>query len=129
AGRYLATVPRRVLRSLPATHKLAYYLTRQRLGRQLLSYAGWLLDQPVTTIGVVRRFGRLRADLPFRGDRALRIPSWVYRPHWRDLDPFVQVESVGWQRGNLVIAGLAQAARLLLRLRGGSSRAAAGHLG
>src|SRR5207247_7698439 len=23
------------------------------------------------------------------------------------LDPFVQVESVGWQRGNLVIAGLA----------------------
>jgi CDP-glycerol glycerophosphotransferase len=107
AGRYLATVPRRVLRSLPATHKLACYLTRRRLDRQLLSYVGWLLDQPVTTIGVVRRFGRLRADLPFRGDRALRIPSWVYRPHWRDLDPFVQVESVGWQRGNLVIAGLA----------------------
>ena len=107
AGRYLATVPRRVLRSLPATHKLAYYLTRRRLDRQLLGYLGWLLDQPVTTIGVVRRFGRLRADLPFRGDAALRIPSAVYRPHWRDLDPFVQVESVGWQRGNLVIAGLA----------------------
>ena len=107
AGRYLATVPRRVFRGLPATHKLAYYLTRRRLDRQLLSYLGWLLDQPVTTIGVVRRFGRLRADLPFRGDPALRIPSAVYRPHWRDLDPFVQVESVGWQRGNLVIAGLA----------------------
>jgi CDP-glycerol glycerophosphotransferase len=107
ANRYLATVPRRVLRSLPATGKLAYYLTRRRLDRQLLSYLGWLLDQPVTTIGVVRRFGRLRADLPFRGDRALGIPSSVYRPHWRDLDPFVGVESVGWQRGNLVIAGLA----------------------
>ncbi len=107
AGHYLATVPRRVFRGLPATHKLAYYLTRRRLDRQLLSYLGWLLDQPVTTIGVVRRFGRLRADLPFRGDPALRIPSAVYRPHWRDLDPFVQVESVGWQRGNLVIAGLA----------------------
>ena len=106
ASRYLATVPRRVFRGLPATHKLAYYLTRRRLDRQLLSYLGWLLDQPVTTIGVVRRFGRLRADLPFRGDRALRIPPAVYRPHWRDLDPFVQVESVGWQRGNLVIAGL-----------------------
>jgi CDP-glycerol glycerophosphotransferase len=106
-GRYLATVPRRVFRGLPATHKLAYYLTRRRQDRQLLSYLGWLLDQPVTTIGVVRRFGRLRADLPFRGDPALRIPSAVYRPHWRDLDPFVQVESVGWQRGNLVIAGLA----------------------
>ena len=107
AGRYLATVPRRVFRSLPATHKLAYYLTRRRLDRHLLSYLGWLLDQPVATIGVVRRFGRLRAGLPFRGDRALRIPQAVYRPHWRDLDPFVQVESVGWQRGNLVIAGLA----------------------
>jgi CDP-glycerol glycerophosphotransferase len=107
AGRYLATVPRRVFRGLPATHKLAYCLTRRRLDRQLLAYLAWLLDQPVTTIGVVRRFGRLRADLPFRGDRELRIPSAVYRPHWRDLDPFVQVESVGWQRGNLVIAGLA----------------------
>jgi len=106
-NRYLATVPRRVFRGLPATHKLAYYLTRRRLDRELLGYLGWLLDQPVTTIGVVRRFGRLQADLPYRGDRALRIPSAVYRPHWRDLDPFVQVESVGWQRGNLVIAGLA----------------------
>ena len=107
ANRYLDRSPAACFRSLPATHKLAYYLTRRRLDRQLLSYLGWLLDQPVTTIGVVRRFGRLRADLPFRADRALRIPSAVYRPHWRDLDPFVQVESVGWQRGNLVIAGLA----------------------
>jgi CDP-glycerol glycerophosphotransferase len=107
ANRYLDTVPRRVLRSLPATHKLAYWLTRRRLDRQLLGYLGWLLDQPVTTIGVLRRFGRLSADLPFRGDRALRIPASAYRPHWRDLDPFVQVESVGWQRGNLVISGLA----------------------
>jgi CDP-glycerol glycerophosphotransferase len=107
ANSYLATVSRRVFRSLPATHKLAYHLTRRRLDRQLLGYVGWLLDQPVTTVGVARRFGRLRADLPFRGDRALRIPSAVYRPHWRDLDPFVGVESVGWQRGNLVIAGLA----------------------
>jgi len=107
ANSYLATVPRRVWRSLPATHKLAYYLTRRRLDRPLLGYLGWLADQQVTTIGVVRRFARLRADLPYRTDRALRIPSWVYRPHWRDLDPFVQVESVGWQRGNLVIAGLA----------------------
>jgi CDP-glycerol glycerophosphotransferase len=107
ANHYLATVPRRVLRSLPATHKLAYHLTRRRLDRQLLGYLGWLADQPVTTIGVVRRFGRLRADLPYREDKPLRIPAEVYRPHWRDLDPFVQVESVGWQRGNLVIAGLA----------------------
>jgi len=104
---YLDTISRRVYRTLPATHKLAYYLTRKRQSQPLLEFVTWLLDQRVRTIPMVRRFGRLRADLPFRTDRQLRIPSRVYRPHWRDLDPFVQVESVEWQRGNLVIAGLA----------------------
>jgi CDP-glycerol glycerophosphotransferase len=104
---YLDQVHPRVLRTLPATHKLAYYLTRKRLRSQLLGYLTWQLDQKVATIPVVRRWGRLRADLPFRTDRELRIPGRIYRPYWRDLDPFVQVEHVGWQRGNLVISGLA----------------------
>jgi CDP-glycerol glycerophosphotransferase len=104
---YLDQVHRRVFRTLPATHKLAYYLTRKRLRSQLLDYLTWQLAQKVSTIPVVRRFGRLSADLPFRSDRQLKIPSKVYRPYWRDLDPYVQVDSVGWQRGNLVIAGLA----------------------
>ena len=104
---YLDQVHRRVYRTLPATHKLAYYLTRRRLRRQLLDFLTWQLDQKVSTIPVVRRHGRLLADLPFRTDKDLKIPSSVYRPYWRDLDPYVQVESVTWQRGNLVIAGLA----------------------
>ena len=104
---YLDQVGRRVLRTLPATHKLAYYLTRRRLRDQLLGFITWQLDQKVATIPVVRRHGRLLADLPFRTDKELKIPSRVYRPHWRDLDPYVEVESVTWQRGNLVIAGLA----------------------
>ncbi len=104
---YLDQVSRRVFRTLPATHKLAYYLTSKRMRQQLLQFRAWQLEQKVTTIPIVRRFGRLRADLPFRTDTELKIPSWVYRPHWRDLDPFVRVDSVGWQRGNLVIAGLA----------------------
>ncbi len=106
-GSYLATVPRRVTASIPATHKLAYHLTGKRLRGPLLEYLTWLLDQRVVTIPVVRRFGRLQADLPFRTDRGLRIPRRAYRPHWRDLDPFVQVDTVTWQRGSLVIAGLA----------------------
>ncbi|HCU96580.1 MAG TPA: hypothetical protein DHU96_29210 [Actinobacteria bacterium] len=104
---YLDQVHPRVLRTLPATHKLAYYLTRNRMRAQLLGYLTWQLDQKVTTIPVVRRWGRLAADLPFRNDRDLKIPARVYRPYWRDLDPHVQVEHVGWQRGNLVISGLA----------------------
>jgi CDP-glycerol glycerophosphotransferase len=107
ANSYLATVSRLVFRTLPATHKLAYYLTRERLSGPLLTYLTWLHDQRVTTLGVVRQRGRLRADLPFRTDPQLKIPGRVYRPHWRDLDPHVQVESVRWQRGSLVIAGLA----------------------
>jgi CDP-glycerol glycerophosphotransferase len=106
-GSYLDQVGRRVLASLPATHKLAYYLTRRRMRDQLLGFITWQLDQKVATIPVVRRHGRLRADLPFRTDKELKIPSRVYRPYWRDLDPYVEVESVTWQRGNLVIAGLA----------------------
>jgi CDP-glycerol glycerophosphotransferase len=104
---YLDQVGRRVFATLPATHKLAYYLTQRRLRSQLLEFITWQLDQKVATIPVVRRHGRLRADLPFRTDKELKIPARVYRPYWRDLDPYVEVESVTWQRGNLVIAGLA----------------------
>ena len=93
--------------TLPATHKLAYYLTRRRMRDQLLGFLTWQLDQKVATIPVVRRHGRLLADLPYRTDKELKIPARVYRPYWRDLDPYVEVESVTWQRGNLVIAGLA----------------------
>src|SRR6266702_7919333 len=77
ANSYLSTVSRRVYRTLPATHKLAYYLTRKRQSQPLLEFVTWLLDQRVRTIPMVRRFGRLRADLPFRTDRQLRIPSRV----------------------------------------------------
>ena len=104
---YLDQVGRRVFATLPATHKLAYYLTQRRLRSQLLEFITWQLHQKVATIPVVRRHGRLRADLPFRTDKELKIPARVYRPYWRDLDPYVEVESVTWQRGNLVIAGLA----------------------
>ncbi|MBO0774936.1 MAG: CDP-glycerol glycerophosphotransferase family protein, partial [Actinobacteria bacterium] len=104
---YLDQVDHRVYRTLPATRKLGYYLTRKRLRQPLLDYLTWRLHQRGRKVPVVRRHGRLQADLPFRGDRTLKIPTRVYRPYWRDLDPFVQVESVTWQRGRLVIAGLA----------------------
>ncbi len=107
AGRYLDQVDRRVLASLPAAHKLAYHLIARRASAELGQFITWQDQQPVRTVPVVRRGGRLRADLPFRDDRALSIPSWVYRPHWRELDPFVRVEEVGWENGNLVISGCA----------------------
>jgi CDP-glycerol glycerophosphotransferase len=116
---YLGDVGRRVLRSLPATHKLAYYLVRIRAIPQLAELAAWMLDQPVKQVPMVRRRGRLRADLPFRagfvpsaGQRPGRngrvpVPARVFRPHWRDLDPYMQVDDIGWDGDRLVVTGRA----------------------
>ena len=104
---YLDHVGRRVLRSLPATHKLAYHLVRIRAMPQLAELAAWMVEQPVRQVPVVRRWGRLRADLPFRENAPVPIPSRVFRLHWRDLDPYMQVDDIGWDQDRLVVTGRA----------------------
>jgi len=104
---YLDNVGGRVLRSLPATHKLAYYLVRIRAMPQLAELAAWLVEQPVRQVPMVRHRGRLRADLPFRTNSPVRVPERVFRPHWRDLDPIVWVDDIGWERDRLVVTGRA----------------------
>jgi CDP-glycerol glycerophosphotransferase len=106
-NQYLSQVDRRVLATLPATHKLAYYLIIKHRPAELVKFNAWQAGQPNKTLPVVRRFGRLRADLPFWGDRALKIPARIYRPHWRELDPFVRVDSLSWRENRLVITGCA----------------------
>ena len=107
---YLDHVGRRVLRSLPAPHKLAYHLVRIRAMPQLAELAAWLMDQPVRQVPMIRRWGRLRADLPFRKNSPVPVPASVFRPHWRDLDPYMQVDDIGWEQGKrdrLVVTGRA----------------------
>jgi CDP-glycerol glycerophosphotransferase len=104
---YLDHVGRRVLRSLPATHKLAYHLVRIRAMPQLAELAAWIVEQPVRQVPMVRRHGRLRADLPFRTNSPIHIPSRVFRPHWRDLDPYMQVDDIEWEDNRLVVTGRA----------------------
>ena len=107
-ARYLNQADERALTKLPATHKLAYHLLKAGQLEQLLEFNTWQAEQEIKTIPMVRRFGRIRADLPFWNDRRrLKIPSRVYRPYWRDLDPFVRVESIGWRGKRLVITGAA----------------------
>jgi CDP-glycerol glycerophosphotransferase len=106
-GRYLSQVDRRVLAKLPSTHKLAYHLVQAGQLDQLMEYNTWRAEQPVKTIPVVRSFGRLHADLPFRGNRSLGVPARIYRPYWRELDPFVRVEDLSWHDSRLVISGCA----------------------
>ena len=125
---YLDHVGRRVLRSLPAPHKLAYYLVRIRAMPQLAELAAWMVEQPVRQVPMIRRWGRLRADLPFRNgfvpsagppqtpggkNGRVPVPARVFRPHWRDLDPYMQVDDIGWARDHkgrgdrLVVTGRA----------------------
>ena len=106
--RYLEQVDRRVLARLPSTHKLAYHLLAAGQREQLLEFNAWQADQPIKTTPMVRERGRIRADLPFWADRRrLKIPARVYRPYWRELDPFVRVEGIGWHDGRLVLTGCA----------------------
>ena len=74
---------------------------------QLAELAAWLVEQPVRQVPIVRRWGRLRADLPFRTNSPIRVPARVFRPHWRDLDPYMQVDDIGWEQDRLVVTGRA----------------------
>jgi CDP-glycerol glycerophosphotransferase len=104
--KYLDQVGRRVLAKLPSTHKLAYHLIKASQQEQLLEFNAWQAEQPIKTTPMVRSFGRIRADLPFRTEhRSLKIPGRVYRPYWRELDPFVRIENIEWHRSRLVITG------------------------
>ena len=102
---YLAQVDKRVFRRLPSPHRLAYYLILAGRLDELLEFVMWSTDQPIKTVPVVRERGRLRADLPFRSQD--NMPARLYRPHWRELSPFVRVEGVGWEGDRLVISGCA----------------------
>ena len=114
AGAYLRQVDKRLIRALPATRKLAYYLIAAGRQDDLVEFASWLAGNPGRTPPVVRSFGRLRADLPFRrpasGARRRAghwIPASVFTPQWRELAPQVRVDALSWQRRSLVIEGSA----------------------
>src|SRR6266705_3347114 len=107
AGQYLDQVDKRVIAKLPSTHKLAYYLVRQRSLDRLIEFNRWQFGQPVRTIPVLRKHGRLRADLPFLGDQSANVPVRVYRPYGLALDPYVRVEGLIWRGNRLVITGCA----------------------
>ena len=121
-GTYLAQIDRRVIRQLPSTHKLAYHLIARRMMPELLEFAGYLNEQPVKTVQVVREHGRVWADLPFRKERRKRIPARIYRTQMRELDPFVRVEDIDWEDGKLVISGCAFVPSIDIRKRRQTSK-------
>jgi CDP-glycerol glycerophosphotransferase len=121
---YLDKVSPRVLRSLPATHKLAYQLVRMGAMPELAEFSSWLMEQPVKQIPLTRSRGRLVADLPFRtgGIPEGRVPRKVFKPHWRDLDPYMQVDDVAWDGDKLVVTGRANVPSIDLAKRRRTSK-------
>jgi len=97
AAGYLRQVTPGVTAGLPATRKLAYYLISRGREAELAGFAAWLAAHPGRTPPLVRVRGRLRADLPFRGDKEVGVPASVFRPQWRELDPYVGVDAISWQ--------------------------------
>ncbi len=106
ARQYLRGVDKRLIASLPATRKLAYYLVAAGRRPDLAEFAAWLAANPGRTPPVVRSFGRLRADLPFRRP-GRRIPASVFTPQWRELAPQVRVDAITRERRCLVLEGSA----------------------
>jgi CDP-glycerol glycerophosphotransferase len=104
---YLRQVIPGVTDDLPTTRKLAYHLIGRGLLAELIGYARWLAANPGRTPPMVRVRGRLRADLPLRGDASLAIPDRVFKPLWRELDPYVGVDALSWHGGSLRIEGWA----------------------
>ncbi len=107
ASRYLRQVDPAVKRPQPAARKLAYYLIEHDRQADLIELATWLAENPARTPPVVRSFGRLRADLPLRRSANPPIPGQIFRPRWRELDPVVRIDNLGWHGRNLVIEGSA----------------------
>ena len=105
--RYLAQVDRRVFGKLPSVHRLAYHLIRAGRAAELLELVMWTAEQPIKTVPVVRERAGSRPTCRSAGTAELNLPARLYRPHWRELDPFVRVERVEWEGGKLVIAGCA----------------------
>jgi CDP-glycerol glycerophosphotransferase len=106
-GRYLSQVDKAIMRGLPSTHRLGYHLVSRGMAAELQEYARYLSRNQLKRVPVVRERGRLRADLPFRTDARLGIPASVYQAGWRELDPMIGIQSIGWESGKLIISGYA----------------------
>ncbi|MCW2915949.1 MAG: putative glycerophosphotransferase/glycosyltransferase [Actinomycetia bacterium] len=112
-NRYLDQVHPSALRGLTSREKLKFHLARRRLMPELLELLAWERTRP--TESVVRRRGRLYADLPFRGE--LGIPDRVFRLSVAETTPVTRVDEIEWRDGRLHVAGRAYVPYRDLRAR------------
>jgi CDP-glycerol glycerophosphotransferase len=96
---------RNVLKPLLAIDRLKYHLVRRRLMPELLEVLRFQREDMSET-PPVRVRGRWYGDYPFRTDRRLRIPSWIYRLD-TEMPLVAQVDELWWEGETLRVAGFA----------------------
>ena len=100
---YLDHVGGRVLRSLPATHKLAYYLVRIQALPQLAELAAWMMDQPVRQVPMVRRRGLLWPTCPSAPNLPCPCPAGCSGRTGATWTPTCRWTTSSWADGRLVV--------------------------
>ena len=96
---------RNVLKPLPAMDRLKYHLVRRRLMPELLEVLRFQRED-MRDAAPVRVRGRWYGDYPFRNDRRLKIPKWIYRLD-SEMPLFAQVDELWWESETLHIRGFA----------------------
>jgi CDP-glycerol glycerophosphotransferase len=96
---------RNVLKPLPAMDRLKYHLVRRRLMPELLEVLRFQRED-MRDAAPVRVRGRWYGDYPFRTDRSLKIPSWIYRLD-SEMPLVAQVDELWWEGETLHIGGFA----------------------
>ncbi len=103
AGSFVRQTDEAVLRGLDPIARLQWWL----VGQSRLDAVLEVLEQQVTRLldrTVQRRPLRLTTNLPYRGDRALRVPGWVYDV--TNTQPMrAQLDDVTWDGDTLQLRG------------------------
>ena len=95
---------RNVLKPLPAIDRLKYHLVRRRLMPELLEVLRFQREDMADAAPVQVR-GRWYGDYPYRTDKAMGIPSWIYRLN-TELALTAQVDELWWEGELLHISRL-----------------------
>ena len=97
---------RRLFRPLPAIDRLKYHLVRRRLVPELLEVLRFERED-LGDAAPVRERGRWFGDYPYRHDRALKVPSWIYRLGPQEMPLHARIDELRWDGDRLHVAGYA----------------------
>ncbi len=82
------------------------YRTSDSYRAEFVELAGQYLDQVHKRV-IARLPSTHKLAFYLVRHRSAGVPVRVYRPYWRELDPFVRVEGLSWRGNRLVITGCA----------------------